>query len=139
MIICAAVPMKMFPATTFLNVDLDLTSPRELAPLASALEPSLDALHVGRRGRAHWASFELRRHAAKPDLAIRRMIAAIDGLPKAAKTHWNRTSRRDFNVGIQASHMPRASEFAIAADTVAMVARVGGRIVFTVYGSSLSA
>jgi hypothetical protein len=128
-----------FPATTFLNVDLDLTSPQDLAPLANALHARLCALHVGRRGRTYWARLELNREAGTADLAIRRLVAAIQALPRADRSHWKRTSRRDFNIGIQAADMPQSTEFPIGADTVAMVGRLGGRIVFTVYGSSLSA
>lgn len=131
--------MATFPATTFLNVDLDVASPQDLAPLAKALDARLFALHVGRIGRTHWARFELRRDPKTPDFAIRRLVAAIDALPRAARARWNRASRRDFSVGIQAADMPHSSEFVIGSETVAMVSRVGGRIVFTIYGSSLSA
>jgi hypothetical protein len=130
---------KAFETTTFLNVDLDLASKHDLAPLAKALQGRLLALHVGRIGRTYWARFELRRDPKTPDLAIRRLVAAIEALPAAARALWNRTSRRDFSVGIQAAGMPHASEFVIGSETVAMVSRVGGRIVFTIYGLSLSA
>jgi hypothetical protein len=131
--------MATFSATTFLNVDLDVASPQDLAPLAKALNARLFALHVGRIGRTYWARFELLRDPKTPDLAIRRLVAAIEALPRAARARWNRASRRDFSVGIQAADMPHSSEFVIGSETVAMVSRVGGRIVFTIYGSSLSA
>ncbi|MGH2376764.1 MAG: hypothetical protein ACRDIC_25305 [bacterium] len=128
----------MYDTTTFLNVDLDVSSRDDLAPLADGLRPQVHALHVGRVGRRYWARFELRAQPRTPDTAIRRLVTAIQRLPARQRTRWNRTIRRDFNVGIQAAPRPHCSEFPIEPPTVAMVGKVGGRIVVTVYGSSPS-
>jgi hypothetical protein len=128
----------MYDTTTFLNVDLDLASRGDLAPLADALRPRVDALHVGRVRRRYWARFELRGQPRTADMAIRRLVAAIQGLPARQRARWNQTIRRDFNVGIQAAAQPRYCEFPIEPATVAMVGKIGGRIVVTVYGSSLA-
>lgn len=122
--------------TLFLNVDLELVSREALAPLVDALAPALHALHVGRVGARHHASLELLGQPRTPDAAIRRMVAAVQRLPRAPRDRWRRATRRDFNVGIQAAAAPRAREFALDAETVALVARVGGRIVITVYGAT---
>ena len=129
----------MYDATTFLNVDLELVSPEDLAPLAEALGPDVYALHVGRVGRRYRASFELRGQPRTPDAAVRRLVAAVQRLPRGARARWNRATRRDFNVGIQAAAGPTAREYAIEAATVALVAKVGARLVITVYGASLAA
>lgn len=128
----------MFDTTTFLNVDLDLMSSEDLAPLADALRPHLYALHVGRVRRRYWARFELSGQPRTADMAIRRLVAAIHELPARQRARWNRTTRRDFNIGIQAAREPRYSEFPIEPATVLMVGKIGGRIVVTVYGSSLA-
>jgi hypothetical protein len=127
----------MYDTTTFLNVDLDVSSHEDLAPLADALHPQVHALHVGRVGRRYWARFELRGQPRTPDTAIRRLVTAIQRLPARQRTRWNRAIRRDFNVGIQAAHQPHAGEFPIEPPTVAMVGKMGGRIVVTVYGLPL--
>ncbi len=129
----------MHDTTTFLNVDLDVSSREELAPLADALRPQVHALHVGRVGRRYWARFELRGQPGTPDAAIRRLVRAIQRLPARERARWNRAIRRDFNIGIQAAHRPHSSEFPIEAPTVALVGKMGGRVVVTVYGASLSA
>ena len=125
-----------FDATTFLDVDLELASREDVAPLVDALAPALFALHVGRVGARHRATLELRGQPRTPDAAIRRLVAAVQGLPRGARARWRRATRRDFNVGIQAAGAPRAREFALDAETVALVARVGGRLVLTVYGAT---
>jgi hypothetical protein len=128
----------MSETTTFLNVDLDLWSREDLTPLADALRPALHALHVGRVGRRCLARFELAGHPRTADSAIRRLVGAILRLPPRARTRWSGATRREFNIGIQAASQPHASEFRIEPATVALIARVGGRLVVTVYGSSLS-
>jgi hypothetical protein len=40
---------------------------------------------------------------------------------------------RDFNIGVQAMSSPLSHETALEAETVQAAAKVGGRIVFTIY------
>lgn len=122
--------------TTFLNVDLDISSRDDLAGLADAFRPRLLALHVGRLRRRYWARFELPAQPRNPDIAIRRLVAAIEGLPARQRACWKRAASRDFNIGIQAADEPHDSAFPISAATLQAVARVGGRIVITVYGAA---
>src|SRR6185295_8092335 len=128
----------MYDKTTFLNVDLELSSREDLASLAAALQPRLTELHVGRVGRTHWARLELRRHPRTPDAAIRQLVSAIQSLPGRQRARWNRATRRDFNIGIQAAEEPRYVELPLAPTTVKMVGQVGARIVVTVYGLALA-
>jgi hypothetical protein len=124
---------RAYDTTTFLNVDLDMSSLEDLGPLAEALRPAVHALHIGRVRRRYWARFELVGQPRTPDTAIRRLVAAVQRLPARQRTRWNQATRRDFNIGIQAAEQPHASEFPIEPATVAMVTRVHGRIVVTVY------
>jgi hypothetical protein len=120
--------------TSFLNVDLDLSSREDLAPLAAALQSRLIVLHVGRVRNRYHARFELRTQPSSADLAIRRLVHAVQTLPVRQRARWRRATTRDFDIGIQSAETPHSTEFLVAAATVAMVARVGGRIVVTVYG-----
>jgi hypothetical protein len=129
---------RMYEKTTFLNVDLDISSREDLASLAAALRPGLFALHVGRSGRRYLARLELRTEPRSADAAIRRLIGAIHSLPRRQREYWNRAITRDFNIGIQAAEEPHNSEFPVAPATVQMVGKVKGRIVITVYGAALS-
>jgi len=126
---------KTYRTTTFLNVDLDISSRDDLAGLADAFRPRLIALHVGRLRRRYWARFEPRAQPRNPDIAIRRLVAAIEGLPARQRACWRRAARRDFNIGIQAAERPHDSAFAISAATLKAAAAVGARIVITVYGA----
>ena len=128
----------MHRETTFLNVDLEVLAREDLTTLANALESHLFVLDVQRIGRRYRASFEVLQPKT-PDTAIRRLVAAIQRLPPRRRAQWNRAARRDFNIGIQAALEPPSREFPIEAATVNMVAKVGGRIVVTVYGASQAA
>ncbi len=128
----------MYEKTAFLNVDLDISSREDLAPLAAALGPKLFVLHVGRLRKRYLARLELRAQPQSLDAAIRRLVRAIDGLPPRQRACWKRATSRDFNIGIQAAEEPRNSEFPIGPATVQMVGRVSGRIVITIYGAAPS-
>jgi hypothetical protein len=135
---CAGDAPLMYDETTFLNVDLDISSQQDLASLAEALRPRLIPLHVGRIRRRYWARFELRTQPNNPDVAIRRLVSAIEQLPARQRACWKRATTRDFNIGIQAAGAPPHSEFSVDPATVMMVGRIGARIVITVYGAALS-
>ena len=129
---------RMYQKTTFLNVDLDISSRENLAPLAAALRPGLLALHVGRNRTRYWARLELRTQPPSPDAAIRRLVRAIQSLPRRQQGRWKRATTRDFNIGIQAAAKPHDSEFPLARETVQMLGKVRARLVITVYGAALS-
>ena len=129
---------KPYRKTTFLNVDLDISSREDLGPLAEALRPKLIVLHVDRVRSMYRARFELRAQPRTPDVAIRRLVSAIEHLPARQRACWKRATTRDFNIGIQAAEAPRHAEYPVNQATVRMVAKIGARIVVTVYGAGLA-
>jgi hypothetical protein len=129
---------KVYPKTTFLNVDLDISSREDLGPLAEALSPSLFVLHVGRIRRRYRARLELRTQPGTPDIAIRRLVSAIERLPVRQRAYWKRATTREFNIGIQAAEEPPQVEFPVHPATVMRVGKIGARIVVTVYGAALA-
>ena len=82
-------PIDIYKATTFLNVDLDLYSRSNLQPLVAALGQRAFTLHVGREGQTHSVHLELSREPKTADLAIRSLAALIDTLPKAERKLWD--------------------------------------------------
>ena len=117
----------------FANVDLDIASRADLAPLVAAFEPRAFCLHssVSRRGGVNTATFELSRQPRNPDAGIRAFVALISSLSPKARALWNGATKRDFNVGVEAA--AQAQVFTIRPETVALAGRVGGSISFTVY------
>jgi hypothetical protein len=121
------------PLYRFSNVDLDVASRADLAPLMAALEPGafcLDRSSFRRRG-VSFASFELSHQPRNPDAGIRAFVSLVESLPPKARALWDRAIKRDFNVGVEAAD--RCQEFTVLAETIALAGRVDASITFSVY------
>jgi hypothetical protein len=120
----------------FLNVDLDVEAPFDLAPLVAALGDEVLELHTGPARDGFETHLELGGESIQPgsaDMAIRVFVRLLSQLAPDAKQLWDGATRRDFNIGIQGGRTPHAFEVALPRDVLAAVADLGGRIVITVY------
>jgi hypothetical protein len=120
----------------FLNVDLDVEAPFDLAPLVAALGDEVFELHTGPVGDGFETHLELAGESIQPasaDVAIRELVRLLNQLAPDVKQLWDRATRRDFNIGIQGGITPHAFEVALPRDVLAAVAELGARIVITVY------
>jgi len=128
---------RSIEATCFLNVDLDVVGPHDLSPLVRALAPHVFDLHTGPADVGYQTHLELARHPPgkrrDPEATIDRFVELLASAPPRARRLWTSATRRDFNIGIQGGAEPRAFEFALAPDTLKAVARLGARVVVTVY------
>ena len=121
-------------AAEYLNVDLEVRAPSDLKPLADALSRRLSALYVGREGRSFLAAFEVPgTNLATPDAAIRRLLRAIDDLPRPAARLWRQARDRVFDIGVARSKGKDVLRLPLEAKTVAAVARHHARVALTVY------
>lgn len=127
-----------YKTTTFLNVDLEISSRSDLQPLVTALGDRAHNLFVGRIKRTYRAHFELLRHPRNADLAIRGFATLISTLPKAERKLWDTAKTRDFNIGIQTAMRPRAYETLLSSEAITTVSMLKARIVFTIYAPDKS-
>jgi hypothetical protein len=119
--------------THFINVDLDVFSRSDLTPVVDSLGKNVCVLFLGKTRRTHHTHLEVTSHAKSADATIRRFCKLIEALPKSKRLLWDRATRRDFNIGIQAGTARESFELPVEAGTVAWAARLKARIVFTVY------
>jgi hypothetical protein len=123
--------------TTFLNVDLDVSGTEDLSPLVQALHPAIFELHTGRGRSGYETHLELASRASArtsdADATIKRFVKLLTVLPPRARGLWERARQRDFNIGIQGGSEPHAFELGLRPETLQAVARLGARIVVTVY------
>ncbi len=121
--------------TQFMNVDLDLEGRiADIDAVASELDRCLLQLQSGDSDNGkRTVRYESLEEVSDADVAIGVLVDAIESLSTLARSAWGRAISRDFNVGVQAGHVPHAAEFAIEEATLARVAAVGGRLVLTVY------
>jgi hypothetical protein len=118
--------------THFLNVDLDLRSPVDLAELARALEPGAFALRCEAVDGGYVASFEIADHATDAESTIRRLVALVNALPSPARGLWDQATR-EFSIGLRSGSRQSTFELALRPDVVQLVAGLGASLSVTVY------
>ena len=118
---------------SYLNVDLEVRSRANLAPLVAALEGPLHSLYAGRLPGGHLATFETSGFQDPPDRAIRRMVDAISALRGPARALWEGARDRVFDVGLERDQGRGIVAFALKRETIELAAKVGARIAFTLY------
>ncbi len=122
--------------TCFLNVDLDVEAPYDLAPFVEALGNNVFDLHTGSVEGGFQTHLELAGEAIQPEnaeAAIQGFVKLLTQLTPDAQRLWNEATRRDFNIGVQGGTQPYAFEVALLPQTLAAVAQLGARVVMTVY------
>jgi hypothetical protein len=117
----------------FLNVDLEIAGRSTLEPLDEELAPRLFALYRGREGKLDRAHYETRHQYDDAEVCIRAMLRVLHRMSPKARRCWRSATVRDFAVGVQSGAKPFLFEVPISAATLADVAKLGGRIVLTVY------
>ena len=121
------------PAGFFLNVDLDIDSPDDLRPLVAAFAPNAYSLERP-EGRA---SFELNQPASplSPESLILDFVRLVVSLPPAARSLWDRASRRVFDVGFQGGTLPVQETHRLAPETLSAIAAIGAELAVTIYAT----
>jgi hypothetical protein len=131
-----AKPKEKALAADYINVDLEVRSRTALQPLADALSRRLFSLYVGGSKGDFLATFENGAGVAKtstPDLAMMRLVRAIDSLPPEIKRHWTGARDRVFDIGVAAATGSKAFQLSLSTATVAAVTRLNARIALTFY------
>lgn len=119
----------------FLNVDLDVESSEDLAPLIAALEPHACSMERP-PGRA---SFELNQPVSPttPEPLVVAFVQAVSSLPPPIRAIWDRAARRTFDIGIQSGRRPLQEAHRLSPETLRLAADVDAEIAVTVYGLSV--
>lgn len=120
----------------YLNVDLDLASPRPLDRLLDHLLPRTVLLHRGRRGRSHVASLELRTQRHKDaGSALKAFAALLLEMPAPARRDWEAARVRSFDIGIRADAETRPFACSVRTETLRALTELGASLAITVYAS----
>jgi hypothetical protein len=119
--------------TRFINVDLDVRAKTDLAALVPAFEPGAYVLGCTKVKGGYFANWELAGQPLEPNIAIRRFVKLIEALAPKTRAIWNRASKREFSIGVEAGRLPASTEFALNPSTLKLAAGVGAGVVFVVY------
>ena len=121
--------------TEFLNVDLELAGPSDLAGLVEALTPVF-VLHITSEF-PFVANLEVESGNVNMDCdaTISALLDLVDKLDDDARGVWDQCTLRRFNVGLQSGLEPHCAEYSISAPSLQRLAAAGAEVMFTVYGS----
>jgi hypothetical protein len=121
-------------AAHFINVDLDIKSPKPLNALSEAWSDRVFQLHLDKLGRKHWLVLELSpHHPPDPESGILEFCRMVRRLRGAARAAWQKASSREFDIGIQAGLERRPAEWVLSRKVMEVVHDVGGHVRVTVY------
>lgn len=91
-------------------------------------------LHCGRWHEGGFrASFELAEPTRNANSTVRRLVRIVQRVPEKPRRLWDRATRRDFSIGVQAGSRPRAFELRLASRTLQAVLGVRAELSVTVY------
>jgi hypothetical protein len=118
------------PTLRFINVDLDVTSADDLAPLIEALEPHTYSFERP----PGQASFEINEPSpTDPEVVILELIRLVTSLPPAARRAWDAASKRVFDIGLQSGRHPFHRSYSIGIGTLREAIDIGAEIAITLY------
>ncbi|HEY9785740.1 MAG TPA: hypothetical protein V6D17_10085 [Candidatus Obscuribacterales bacterium] len=124
----------------YLNVDVEVRSHADLAPLRDQLGDSVDLMFCGETSPGEFLlTFE--RHAAdladpNPDKTAIALCKLIEHLHGPAKQLWDSAEDRVFDVGFEAVSDVRCGRNLLSAETMLRIARLNARLAISVYTHS---
>lgn len=123
----------------FLNVDLEVKSRTDTAPLVRAFGKSVMCLYVDRIRRRHLLRLMLSpsaRQPKSPTNAILGFVRLVEALPPIARRIWSQATK-EFDIGFQGGVHPSSAEWVVSDKAVQAAARCGAHIRFTLYSPQL--
>jgi hypothetical protein len=118
----------------FLNVDLDIESKHDLAPLEAELGEDLVNLYEGLVTRGHpKLRLEFSTDFNNPDETICAFCSLLERLSAKGKRAWRDAHKKEFNIGYDADRRERVSQFSLRAETLKRVAGLSAMLGVTFY------
>jgi hypothetical protein len=122
----------------YLNTDLDIWSPADLANLAAGFAANgVCALHVTKLPDESWyATFEVEdcdESNHEPEETIAALLTAIEALPPTEHGVLMGCTRREFNIGFDCGEKPWEFNQALSNGLLERLAKAGGSIRITIY------
>lgn len=119
----------------YLNTDLDLAAPIDLAPLTAAFEArGMCALQMNRGDDGFWrASFEAEKQRDEPEATISDILAVVEALPGPIMDSWRACTHREFNIGYDCGAEPWAFNNGLSPQLLRRLAGVDAGLRITLY------
>jgi hypothetical protein len=120
---------------SYLNTDLNLTSPDDLTALSKIFESRhIFPLHVTRGEDGRWyATFEVLDQHTEPERSIATMVAVVESLRPPNRSVWRGCTLREFNIGYDCGAEPWAFNQGLSCELLGRIAAVGAALRWTLY------
>ena len=120
--------------THYINTDLKLSAPTELAPMTTALEARGYFTLYDREVDSHWESCcETGEQYDDPEPNIAAMLSVIEALDGPAKEVWQTCSIREFDIGYEGGYEPFSLKQGLSNEVLRRVVESGASLMITVY------
>jgi hypothetical protein len=116
----------------FLNVDLDIRSKSELAPILKEFGRRVALMHCGPVGPRHLLAVETAKQYKDPDSTTHALCDLVDALSPSARRLWD-SADKQFDIGYEWAPGLNTSQFSLRPDTLLRVAQLGARLTITHY------
>ena len=127
----------------YINTDLMLTAPVDLAPLAQAMAPedlpdvSISCLHDSQAdGDLYHSVFEAfgpQGSYSTPDESIKALLDVVEQLPQALQPLWRACTKKTLDIGYNSGVTPGYVSHPIPIDTLLRMQSLGVDLCITVY------
>jgi hypothetical protein len=120
---------------SYLNTDLDLTSPEDLTALSKVFESQgVFPLHVTHGEDGRWyATFEGVDQHTEPEPSIAAMVAVAESLRRPYRSVWRGCTQREFNIGYDCGAQPWAFNQGLSCGLLERIAAIGASLRWTLY------
>ncbi|MCK5831207.1 MAG: hypothetical protein KAH20_12995 [Methylococcales bacterium] len=115
----------------FLNIDLDIVSKNDLAPIIEEFGDQVCVLNNEWSNGNYYASFET--GYTEENKIIETYVALVNDLSPDAGKLWNECILREFNFGYNCGETPHAFRSKVSSKSVKGLSEIGGSIVVTIY------
>ena len=127
----------------YINTDLMLTAPVDLAPLAQAMAPgdlpdiSISCLHDSQAdgGLYHsvFEAFGAQGSYSTPDASIKALLDAVEQLPQALQPLWQACTKKTLDIGYNSGVTPGCVSHPIPTATLLRMQSLGIDLCITLY------
>jgi hypothetical protein len=121
----------------FCNVDLDIESRFDLAPMEKELGRKVSVLAGGPVSPGCFLlRLETATHYQNPDDTIMAFCALLERLSPKAKRLWRSAHKKEFDIGYETARDKRASQFSLRTESLKRISHVGATLGATFYNHS---
>ena len=121
-------------AVQFLNVDLEIESPRPLCHVFTDFSyAEIHCLNYFETDRGHFANFEISSVRGDPNSIMADFCDAIEDFRDDARSVWTGAHRRTFDLGYESDASTGSTRSDLKADTLRRAAALGASVVITIY------